>query len=104
VVEVGGVGTLPQSMQAVGQGGEIALIGVLTKPQGDLNPHILMLRNASLRGMLVGGQHLFVELLAALGSSGLKPVIDSVFEFDDAPRAYERLQGAQHFGKVVIRI
>jgi threonine dehydrogenase-like Zn-dependent dehydrogenase len=31
VVEVGGAGTLAQSIQAVGFAGEIALIGVLTR-------------------------------------------------------------------------
>src|SRR5438270_679654 len=53
VVEVGGLGTLAQSMQAVGFGGEIALIGVLSM-QGDANPMALMLKGASLRGIFVG--------------------------------------------------
>src|SRR5690606_29520481 len=54
IVEVGGAGTLPQSLEAVAQRGEIALIGVLTPPTGELNPHPLMPKNATLRGMLVG--------------------------------------------------
>src|SRR5690606_21046474 len=38
IVEVGGAGTLPRSLHAVAQRGEIVLIGVLTPPSGDLNP------------------------------------------------------------------
>src|SRR5436190_1280526 len=43
VVEVGGPGTLAQSLQAVGFGGEVALIGVLSM-QGDTNPMPLMVK------------------------------------------------------------
>src|SRR2546430_14071928 len=53
VVEVGGLGTLAQSIQAVGFGGEIALVGVLSM-QGDANPMPLMIKGASLRGIFVG--------------------------------------------------
>ena len=34
----------------------------------------------------------------------LKPVIDSVFEIDDAPAAFDRLEQAQQFGKIVLNI
>ena len=63
VVEVGGLGTLAQSMQAVGFGGEIALIGVLSM-QGDGNPMPLMLKGASVRGIFVGSAAMAQELNA----------------------------------------
>ena len=44
VIEVGGFGTLPQSMQAVGFGGEIAMIGVLTR--GESTPHPFTFKGA----------------------------------------------------------
>lgn len=104
VVELGGAGTLPHSYQAVGPGGEIALIGVMTRPEGDLSPFALMPKSATLRGIFVGDKSLFEGLNKAVEVNALKPVIDSVFDFDAAPEAYAYLRSAQHMGKVVIRI
>jgi NADPH:quinone reductase-like Zn-dependent oxidoreductase len=103
VVEVGGAGTLAQSMQAVGYAGEVALIGVLTR-EGDTAPHALMLKGASLRGIFVGSRGMAERLNAAVDSTGIKPVIDKVFDFDDARGAYEYQASAALFGKVVIRV
>ncbi|MGD8339137.1 MAG: NAD(P)-dependent alcohol dehydrogenase [Gammaproteobacteria bacterium] len=104
VIELGGVGTLPQSYQSVGYEGEIKLIGVMTLPDGDLSPYPLMFKSASLRGIFVGRRHLFVDLLKAVAQNGIEPVIDKVFSFDEAVAAYEYMASAKHFGKIVIRI
>jgi NADPH:quinone reductase-like Zn-dependent oxidoreductase len=106
VVELGGVGTLPHSYQCVAQDGEIALIGVMTRPEGDLSPYPLMFKGATLRGVFVGrsGRPEFAALLKAIAQNGMEPVIDRVFDFDDAVGAYEHLASAKHLGKIVIRI
>ncbi len=104
VIELGGVGTLPHSYQCVGYEGEIKLIGVMTLPEGDLSPYPLMFKSASLRGIFVGRRHLFVDLLKAVAQNGIEPVIDKVFQFDEAVAAYEYMASARHFGKIVIRI
>jgi NADPH:quinone reductase-like Zn-dependent oxidoreductase len=101
VVEVGGLGTLAQSMQAIGFGGEIALIGVLSR-QGDANPMALMVKGASLRGIFVGSAAMARDLNAFVDQHGIKPVVDRVFAFEDAKAAYEYQSSAQLFGKVVI--
>jgi NADPH:quinone reductase-like Zn-dependent oxidoreductase len=101
VVEVGGLGTLAQSMQAVGFGGEIALIGVLSM-QGDTNPMPLMVKGASLRGIFVGSAAMARELNAFVDAHQLKPVVDRVFGFADARAAYAYQSQAELFGKVVI--
>jgi NADPH:quinone reductase-like Zn-dependent oxidoreductase len=41
---------------------------------------------------------------AFLGTSGLRPVIDRVFPFDEAEAALDYLESGSHFGKVVIRV
>ncbi len=104
IVELGGSGTLPQSYQAVGPKGEIALIGVLTPPDGDLSPHPMMIKRATLRGIFVGEKADFEALNRAIEVNGIEPVVDDVLDFDDAPKAYERMMQASHFGKLVIRI
>ena len=47
---------------------------------------------------------MFEAMNRAIAVSRLKPIIDKVFSFDDAPAAYRYLQSAQHFGKVVISV
>jgi NADPH:quinone reductase-like Zn-dependent oxidoreductase len=104
VVELGGVGTLPHSYQAVGFGGEIALIGVITRPEGDLAPYPLMVKGATLRGIFVGDREHFEGLMRAVAVNELKPVIDRTFPFEQAVEAFQYLKAAKHFGKVVIKI
>ena len=104
VVETAALSTLPQSYQAVAPRGEIALLGVLTRPNGDLSPVPLMFKGASLRGLFVGGRDMFETLLSALDANRMKPVIDTVFGFDEAPKAYDYLRSRAHLGKVVIGI
>ncbi|CAN5330043.1 NAD(P)-dependent alcohol dehydrogenase [soil metagenome] len=103
VVEVGGAGTLQQSMAAVGFGGEVALIGVLTR-EGETGPHALMFKGASLRGIFVGSAAMAIALNRAIDVTGIKPVIGRVFGFDEARQAYEYQASSDLFGKVVIRV
>jgi NADPH:quinone reductase-like Zn-dependent oxidoreductase len=101
VVEVGGLGTLAQSIEAVGFGGEIALIGVLSM-KGEANPMALMVKGASIRGIFVGNAAMARGLNAFVDERGLKPVIDRVFDFKDARAAYAHQASPALFGKVVI--
>ena len=103
VVEVGGVGTLAQSMQAVGFNGEVALIGVLTRT-GETGPHALMMKGASLRGIFVGSRGMAERLNACIDANGIKPVIDKVFAFEQAAEAYRYQSSSALFGKVVIAV
>ena len=103
VIEVGGPGTLGRSMNAVGAGGHIALIGVLTgfdAPGDSLFP--LVARNVDLHGIYVGSREMFERMNAFLETHQIHPVIDRSFAFDEAPSAYEYLASGDHFGKVVI--
>lgn len=105
VIEVGGPGTLEKSLQAVAPSGVVSLIGVLTGFGGfggSLFP--LMARNANLQGIYVGSRFEFERLVAFIEQHQLRPVIDRVFSFDEAPAAYEYLDSGSHFGKVVIGV
>ena len=39
-----------------------------------------------------------------ISATGLKPVIDKVFSFDEYPQALQYLQSQKHVGKVVIKV
>ena len=103
VVEVGGAGTLAQSIQAIGFGGEIALIGVLTR-EGDTSPHGLMFKGASIRGIFVGSRGMAERLNAFVDAHGIKPVVDRTFDMASAKDAYAYQASPDLFGKTVITL
>ena len=103
VVEVGGAGTLAQSIAAVGFAGEVALIGVLTR-EGDTSPHGLMFKGASIRGIFVGSRQMAEDLNAFVDAHGIKPVVDRVFPFEAAKDAWAYQSSPDLFGKVVIAV
>jgi NADPH:quinone reductase-like Zn-dependent oxidoreductase len=47
---------------------------------------------------------MFEDMNRALSQNRLKPVIDRVFPFGEAPDAFRYLESGAHFGKVVIAI
>jgi NADPH:quinone reductase-like Zn-dependent oxidoreductase len=103
VVEVGGQGTLAQSMQAIGFNGEIAIIGVLSR-EGNVTPRDMMFKAGRMRGIFVGSAAMARSLNAAIDANGIKPVVDRVFGFDDAKAAYDYHASPALFGKTVISV
>ncbi len=103
VVEVGGQGTLAQSMQAIGFNGEIAIIGVLSL-EGNVTPRDMMFKAGRMRGIFVGSAAMARSLNAAIDANGIKPVVDKVFDFEDAKAAYAYHASPALFGKTVIRL
>lgn len=101
VVETVGGGTLPRSIAAAAVSGHVHLIGVLS--EGKLDPLSLMARK-TLRGIMVGSTDEFEAMNRMIDVNRIEPVIDQVYAFDEAPRAYEHLASAAHVGKVVVRI
>jgi NADPH:quinone reductase-like Zn-dependent oxidoreductase len=104
VVEVGGAGTLPQSIKAVRIGGRISLIGVLTGNTGEVNPLPLVMKKVRLQGILVGSREMFESMNRAISKTRLSPVIDRVFPFEEVGEALRTMERGAHFGKICIRI
>jgi len=104
VVEVGGVGTLAKSFVSVGFGGTISYIGVLAGKDGDTSPHMLLFKGARLQGIFVGSRRMFEDMNLAIAANGIKPVIDSVFSFDELKEAFAHQLAGKHFGKVVVSV
>jgi NADPH:quinone reductase-like Zn-dependent oxidoreductase len=101
VVEIGGPGTLPKSINAVKTGGIVSLIGILTGA-GQIDPMPLLFKNARIQGILVGSREMFDQMNRAMAVNQVRPVIDRVFPFNEAREAYRHLESGAHFGKVCI--
>jgi NADPH:quinone reductase-like Zn-dependent oxidoreductase len=104
VVEVGGAGTLAQSLRAVRLGGRISLIGVLAGGGGSINLLPILMKCVRVQGIYVGSGEMFAAMNRAIGQHQLRPVIDRVFPFEQASEAFRHLESGAHFGKVCIRV
>jgi NADPH:quinone reductase-like Zn-dependent oxidoreductase len=104
VVEVGGAGTLDQSLKAVRMGGTICLIGNLAGIVAQIPLTAVFMQQVRLQGILVGHREGFETMNRAIALRGLRPVVDRVFPFEEARGAFELMGAAGHFGKVCIRV
>ncbi len=104
VIEVGGQETFGRSLKAVRHSGVIAMIGILSGNRGDIDLVPILMRRIDVQGIFVGSRATFVEMNRAIADAQLRPVIDRVTAFEDAPTAFEQLSRGGHFGKLVIKI
>ncbi|WP_066481331.1 MULTISPECIES: zinc-dependent alcohol dehydrogenase family protein [unclassified Sphingomonas] len=105
VVEVGGAGTMGQSIAAARFGGHIALIGVLAGHVAPLPTTILMMKQLRVTGITVGTHRQQREMIRALEATGIRPVIDATrFTLETLPDAFRHQASGAHFGKIAVEI
>jgi NADPH:quinone reductase-like Zn-dependent oxidoreductase len=102
VIEVGGPGTLTQSMWASRMGGHIALIGVLTGIAGEVPTYLLFSSQLRVTGIMVGSRQDQLDMTRAIAAAGIKPVIDSSFGLDRIADAFRHQESQKHFGKICL--
>jgi NADPH:quinone reductase-like Zn-dependent oxidoreductase len=104
VVEVGGAGTLQQSLQAVRFGGTVSLIGNLSGTKTEILLTHIFMQKIRVNGILVGHRESFEAMNRAIALHGMRPVIDRVFSLEETPAAFRHMAAGGHFGKIVVRI
>jgi NADPH:quinone reductase-like Zn-dependent oxidoreductase len=104
ILELGGPDTYTRSLNAIGYGGRIAQIGVLSG--FDAAPHItpMQFKNASINGICVGSVAHYTRLNQFISKHKIHPLIDQFFAYEDAEAGYLAMAAAQHFGKLVISV
>ena len=104
VVEIGGAGTLDQSMMATRVGGHVALIGVLTGFAGPVQTALLMAKNLRVQGLTVGSRAQQLAMIAGIEANGIRPVISDTFPLADLAAAFRHQESGNHFGKIALAI
>jgi NADPH:quinone reductase-like Zn-dependent oxidoreductase len=103
VLDIGGERTLGPAIAAVRAGGTVAMIGGASGAVGGrIEPFALIGGAKRLAGVLVGSRTMAEDLVRFVAQRGLRPVVDRVFAFDEAPAAFRHLATGRHFGKVVV--
>ncbi|HDG1689615.1 TPA: NAD(P)-dependent alcohol dehydrogenase [Kluyvera georgiana] len=103
VVDTVGGRHFADSVRAVASHGRISLIGMMDTHDTSASGGLLLLKSPTIQGIGVGHRRALEDLVRAVDTIALKPVIDKSFRFDELPEALAYLdKGA--FGKIVIEI
>jgi NADPH:quinone reductase len=100
---------LPEVIETLGDLGKVSLVGRLAGPVPSFNTATLFFRRLRLGGVAVGAytnaesRHAWNQVVRLLASKKARPLVDSVFPFEQLPKAFERLaQGPM--GKVLLEV
>ena len=86
-----------------GYGGHISLVGILAGVEGGIDFMTMFATHATFKGIATGSRRDLEDLNRVLAQHQIRPVIDSVYAFDDAMAGLNHFVQRQLFGKVVIR-
>ncbi len=91
-----------ESLKCLAWGGRLVSCGATSdsKIQMDLKP--LFFKNISILGTTMGGRGDLLRVLELFSQKKLKAVVDSTFEIAQYPKAVEKLDSRQFFGKIVL--
>lgn len=100
---------LPEMIDTLGDGGRVSLVGRLAGPVPEFNTATLFFRRIRMGGVAVGAytnaesRTAWQEVLRLMSHAGARPLIDSVFRFEEIKQAFARLtQGPM--GKVLLKV
>ncbi len=100
---------LPEVIDTLGDGGRVSLVGRLAGQVPNFNTATMFFKRLRMGGVAVGAytnaesRAAWQEVLRLLARTGAKPLVDSVFPFDQLPQAFQRLaQGPM--GKVLLQV
>jgi len=104
VVDTVGAATWPIDFSAVRRGGKIVLCGVTSGPQAPTNLQMLYWNQLTILGSTMGSDEDFRQMLKAVTTAKLKPVMDSVAALEDVRDAMGKMETGKQFGKIVLRV
>ena len=104
VMETVGKATWSHSMKTLRPGGTLVVSGATTgsDPSADLSR--LFFLQLRVVGSTMGTRSELESLARLCAATGVRPLIDEVFAFDDGRRAFERLASGDVFGKLVLEL
>ena len=102
VIEVGGAGTLAQSVEAAKIAGHIHLIGVLAGRAGEVPTAKIMAKQIRLEGLIVGNRRQQLDFVRAIEATKIRPVIDRTFPLEALADAFRYEEAGRHFGKICV--
>jgi NADPH:quinone reductase-like Zn-dependent oxidoreductase len=84
-------------------GGEISIVGILAGYEGGVDFMTMFMSRVGFRAVTIGSRRDLEDMCRAMEQHGIRPVIDSVYAFDDAQAAITHYGARNIVGKVVIQ-
>ncbi len=104
VIESVGRATFNRSLSVLKKGGRIVVFGATTEDVVDFDLRSFFYGQYQLFGSTMGSREELREMLTHIETYGMRPVIDRVFELDEAQQAFDYIEESKQFGKVALRI
>lgn len=104
VIESVGQTTFNRSLAVLKKGGRIVVFGATTGDVVDLDLRAFFYGQYQLLGSTMGSREELRNMLAHMEKYKTRPVVDTVFELDDALTALDYVEGSKQFGKVALRV
>jgi len=99
----------PQLIETLGDRGRVSIVGRLAGPVPQFNTSSLIFRRLRIGGVAVGAytapesRAAWQQIIPLLSAANARLLVDSVFAFDELPKAFERL-AAGPMGKVLLAV
>ena len=102
VVEHIGTATWDRSLKCLVRGGRLVTCGATTGHEAHIDLRVLFGRQLSLLGSYMGRKGELLRAAQFFFAGELRSVVDHTFPLAEAAEAQRRLEGRQHFGKIVL--
>ncbi len=99
-----GAATWPLDFACVRRAGRIVTCGITTGPKAETNLQALYWNQLTILGSTMGSNEDFRQMLRAVTVNQLRPVLDEVFALEDVRQAMGRMEAAEQFGKIALRV
>lgn len=104
VVDNVGAATFPQSLRALRRGGRLLTVGNSSGPHLELDNRYIFGKHLAIIGSTMGTSNDYKAVMGLVFQGRLRPVIDTVYPFEEGVAALHRLQDGDILGKLVLRI
>jgi NADPH:quinone reductase-like Zn-dependent oxidoreductase len=104
VIDSVGKATWAQSLGALGRAGRLVTCGATSGPLVETDVRRLFWNQWTILGSTMGNDAEFDAITAELSAGRLFPEIDRVYELSEGRQAFERLEHADQFGKIVVTL
>ncbi|WP_010283191.1 zinc-binding dehydrogenase [Bacillus timonensis] len=104
VVETVGAATFHKSLGQLRKGGKMVTFGASAGDTVDFNLREFFYGQYTLLGSTMASTEEFNEMLQFVNEHKIKPVLDKVFPLTEARKALQRIDEAEQFGKIAIKI
>lgn len=102
ILENAGPPSVATSIRATAQGGRVVQIGWKGMDGPPVSVIDMALGGISLMPVMVGSRSMLERLVAAVSANAIETPIHEAFNFNEAPKAFQALEGGNTFGKIII--